>query len=115
MTGPLKQQMLIDNSGGAGGVIGIAKAAKARPDGYTLLLFHVGMATAPALYRKLSYDTLNDFDYIGQIADIPMTLVGKKSLPPEQQAQTAARPRPAPMGNGPGSSSPNPQPAATVS
>ncbi|OLE19264.1 MAG: hypothetical protein AUG50_04180 [Betaproteobacteria bacterium 13_1_20CM_3_63_8] len=82
MTGPLKQQMLIDNSGGAGGVIGIAKAAKARPDGYTLLLFHVGMATAPALYRKLSYDTLNDFDYIGQIADIPMTLVGKKSLPP---------------------------------
>jgi tripartite-type tricarboxylate transporter receptor subunit TctC len=74
----LKQQMIIDNSGGAGGTIGINKAAKARADGYTLLLYHIGMSTAPALYRKLPYDTLSDFDYIGQVADVPMTLVAKK-------------------------------------
>ena len=75
----LKQQMLVENAGGAGGTIGVTKAAKARADGYTLLLYHIGMATAPALYRKLQYDTLNDFDYIGQIADVPMTLIAKKT------------------------------------
>ena len=81
MSGPLKQQMLVENSGGAGGIIGINKVAKARPDGYTLLLYHVGMATAPALYRKLPYDTVNDFEYIGQLADVPMTLVATKKTP----------------------------------
>ena len=77
----LGQTVLIDNSGGAGGIIGINKAAKARADGYTLLMYHIGMSTAPALYRKLPYDTLTDFDYIGQVADIPMTLVAKKATP----------------------------------
>ena len=81
MTGPLKQQVIIENAGGAGGIIGINRAAKARPDGYTLLLYHIGMATAPALYRKLPYDTLNDFDYIGQVADVPMTIIAKKTTP----------------------------------
>src|SRR5437868_1234648 len=81
MSGPLKQTMLIDNSGGAGGTIGVTKAAKARADGYTLMLYHIGMSTAPALYRKLQYDTLNDFDYVGQVADVPMTLVAKKATP----------------------------------
>jgi tripartite-type tricarboxylate transporter receptor subunit TctC len=81
MTEPLKQQLLIDNTGGAGGTIGINKVAKARPDGYTLLLYHIGMATSPALYRKLPYDTLNDFDYIGQVADVPMMLIAKKATP----------------------------------
>ena len=75
----LKQQMIIENVGGAGGTIGINRAAKARPDGYTLLLYHIGMATSPALYRKLQYDTLNDFDYIGQVADVPMMLIAKKT------------------------------------
>jgi tripartite-type tricarboxylate transporter receptor subunit TctC len=82
LTNSLKQQVVIDNSGGAGGTIGINKVAKAKPDGYTLLLMHIGMATAPALYRKLPYDTLNDFEYIGQVADVPMTLLGKKTLAP---------------------------------
>ncbi len=80
LTGILKQQVIIDNSGGAGGTIGINKVAKAKPDGYTLLLMHIGMSTSPALYRKLPYDTLNDFEYIGQVADVPMTLLGKKGL-----------------------------------
>src|SRR4051812_36861103 len=76
----MKNQFIIENAGGAGGIIGINKAAKARADGYTLLLYHIGMSTAPALYRKLPYDTLADFDYIGQVADVPMTLIAKKSM-----------------------------------
>ncbi len=83
LTSSLKQQIIVDNVGGAGGTIGVNKAAKARPDGYTVLLHHIGMSTAPALYRKLPYDTLNDFEYIGQVADVPMTLLGKKALPPD--------------------------------
>src|SRR6267378_1865065 len=83
MGSALKQQMIIDNSGGAGGIIGINKAAKARPDGYTVLLYHIGMSTSPALYRKLPYDTVNDFEYIGQVADVPMTLVAKKEMSPK--------------------------------
>ena len=82
----LRQQMIIENVGGAGGTIGINRAAKAKPDGYTLLLYHIGMATSPALYRKLQYDTLNDFDYIGQVADVPMMLIAKKTM----QASTFA-------------------------
>src|SRR4051812_30171003 len=82
----LKQQMIVENAGGAGGTIGVNKAAKARSDGYTLLLYHIGMATAPTLYRKLQYDTLNDFDYIGQVADVPMMLIAKKTT----QASTFA-------------------------
>ena len=77
-----KSQFVIENAGGAGGIIGISKAAKARADGYTLLLYHIGMSTAPALYRKLPYDTLADFDYVGQVADVPMTLVAKKTMSP---------------------------------
>src|SRR5260221_11043652 len=81
MSNAMKNQFLIENAGGAGGIIGINKAAKARPDGYTLMLYHIGMSTAPALYRKLPYDTLADFDYLGQVADVPMTLIPKKATP----------------------------------
>ena len=82
LTATLKQQIIVDNSGGAGGTIGINKVAKAKNDGYTLLLMHIGMSTSPELYRKLPYDTMNDFEFIGQVADVPMTLLGKKTLPP---------------------------------
>jgi tripartite-type tricarboxylate transporter receptor subunit TctC len=82
LTNLLKQQVIVDNAGGAGGTIGINKVAKAKNDGYTLLLMHIGMSTSPALYRKLPYDTLNDFEFIGQVADVPMTMLGKKTLPP---------------------------------
>jgi tripartite-type tricarboxylate transporter receptor subunit TctC len=77
----LKQQLIIDNSGGAGGTIGINKVAKARPDGYTLLLYHIGMSTMPALYRKLPFDSLKDFEPIGQVADVPMMLIARKTMP----------------------------------
>jgi tripartite-type tricarboxylate transporter receptor subunit TctC len=86
----LKQQMIVENAGGAGGTIGVNKAAKARADGYTLLLYHIGMATAPSLYRKLQYDTLNDFDYIGQVADVPMMLIAKKATPAANFAEFLA-------------------------
>ena len=72
--------LVVENVGGAGGTLGAAKAAKAAPDGYTLLLFHVGMATTPTMYRKLNYNVLNDFEFLGMINDVPMTLVGRKTL-----------------------------------
>ena len=82
MTKVLKQQVLIDNTGGAGGTIAANKVAKARPDGYTILLAHIGMSTAPALYRQLPFNPLTDYEYIGQVADVPMTLIAAKKLPP---------------------------------
>jgi len=86
----IKGTVIIENAGGAGGTIGVTKAAKSRPDGYTLLLYHIGMATAPTLYRKLQYDTLNDFDYVGQVADVPMMLIAKKATPAANFAEFLA-------------------------
>ncbi len=72
---------VVENTVGAGGTIGAARVAKAAPDGYTLLVFHIGMASTPALYRKLPYKPLEDFEYLGMINDVPMTLIGKPTLP----------------------------------
>ena len=83
MSKTLKQQVLIDNTVGAGGTIGVGKVARARPDGYMVLLHHIGMSTAPALYRKLPFNPLTDFEYIGQVADVPMTVIARKDLPPD--------------------------------
>lgn len=77
----LNQTVLIENKTGAGGTIAASYTAKAKPDGYTFLIHHNGMATAPALYRKLSYNPLTDFDYVSQVIDVPMTLIGRKDLP----------------------------------
>jgi len=81
------QTVVIENVGGAGGTLGAAKAAKAAPDGYTFLLHHIGMATSPALYRTLPYKTLEDFEYLGMINEVPMTLVGKPGLPANNYAE----------------------------
>ena len=75
------QTIIIENVGGAGGTLGAGKVAKAAPDGHTFLLHHIGMATAPALYRNLPYKVLDDFEYIGMVNDVPMTLIGRPSLP----------------------------------
>ena len=83
------QTVVIENVGGAGGTLGAAKVAKAAPDGYTLLLHHIGMATAPALYRSLPYKVLDDFEYVGMVNDVPMTLVGRSSLPATSYAELA--------------------------
>ena len=72
--------VVVDNAAGAGATIGIAKVARAKPDGYTLLVTHVAMATTPVLYRKLSYNVETDFEYLGMINDVPMTIIGKPTL-----------------------------------
>ncbi|CAN7178897.1 tripartite tricarboxylate transporter substrate-binding protein [Pseudorhodoferax sp. LjRoot39] len=72
--------VIIENLGGAGSTIGTTKVARAKNDGYTLLVTHVGMATTPVLYRKLSYNYETDFEYLGIINDVPMTLIGKPTL-----------------------------------
>ncbi len=72
---------VVENVNGAGGTIGATKIAKASPDGYSLLLFHIGMAATPALYRKIQYKPLEDFEYLGLVNEVPMTLIGKPQLP----------------------------------
>ena len=71
---------VVENVNGAGGTIGAAKVAKAAPDGHTLLLHHIGMAAASGLYRKLPYKPLDDFDYLGMVNEVPMTIIGKPQL-----------------------------------
>jgi tripartite-type tricarboxylate transporter receptor subunit TctC len=72
---------VVENTLGAGGTLGANRVARAAPDGHTLLVWHVGMATTPIMYRKLSYNPLEDFEYLGMINDVPMTLIGKPQLP----------------------------------
>src|SRR5512139_2418912 len=78
MSKALGQQLVIENVTGAGGTIGTNRVAKAAPDGYTLLLMHVGQATAPALYAKLPFDPIGDFAPIGFVTDLPMLLVASE-------------------------------------
>jgi tripartite-type tricarboxylate transporter receptor subunit TctC len=81
MSKTLKQQVIVENVGGAGGTIAPSRVAKATADGYTILIHHIGMSTAPALYRKLPYNPLTDFEPIGLINEVPMTMVAKKDFP----------------------------------
>lgn len=83
MSSSLKQQVVVENIVGAGGTISYGRVAKSKPDGYSVLLAHIGMSTAPALYRKPSVNPMTDFEYIGQVADVPMTLIAKTGLPPD--------------------------------
>jgi tripartite-type tricarboxylate transporter receptor subunit TctC len=77
---PLGTSVVVDNAAGAGSSIGTAKVANAKPDGYTLLLNHIGMSTMPALYRKLPFSVENDFAYLGMVNDVPMTLIARPSM-----------------------------------
>ena len=83
----LGQTIIVENVGGAGGTLGAARAAKSTPDGYTIFLHHIGHATSATLYRKLPYDTINDFAPIGLVTDVPMTLVTKGGLAPNSLAE----------------------------
>jgi tripartite-type tricarboxylate transporter receptor subunit TctC len=82
MTKTLGQQIIVENVGGAGGTLGAARAAEAEPDGYTLLLHHIGMATSATLYRKLPYDPKTAFAPVGLVTSVPMILVARKDFPP---------------------------------
>ena len=73
--------VVVDNAAGAGGSIGANKVAKANPDGYTLLLHHIGMATMPTLYRNLPFKVESDFEFLGMVNDVPMTIIGRPTLP----------------------------------
>lgn len=82
MTQSLGQQVIVENVGGAGGTIGARRVASADPDGYTLLLHHIGQATSATLYRKLAYDPADAFAPIGLVTDVPMTVVARPDFSP---------------------------------
>jgi tripartite-type tricarboxylate transporter receptor subunit TctC len=86
----LKAQIIIENVGGAGGTIAAARVARSAPDGYTIFMHHIGQSTAPSLYRKLPYDVFQDFEPIGLVTDVPMTLVAKKDFPPNNLKELIA-------------------------
>jgi len=91
MSVPLKQSFVIENVVGAGGTLGTNRVAKATPDGYTLLLMHVGQATAPALYAKLPFDPVSDFSMIGLVTDVPMILVARPNFPAKNLKELVER------------------------
>jgi tripartite-type tricarboxylate transporter receptor subunit TctC len=72
--------IVVDNAAGAGGSIGANKVAKANPDGHTLLLHHIGMATMPTLVRNIPFKVESDFEYLGMVNDVPMTLISRPTL-----------------------------------
>jgi tripartite-type tricarboxylate transporter receptor subunit TctC len=82
--------VVVENALGAGGAIATQKVARATPDGHTLLIHHIGMATMPALIRKPSFDVLNDFDYLGMIHEVPMTIVARPTLEANDYKQLSA-------------------------
>jgi len=86
----LKQQVIVENPSGASGIIGSSRVAKSKPDGYTLLIMNIGMATAPSLFKSLPYNVLNDFEHIGRVSDVPMTVVARKGLPPNNYKELVA-------------------------
>lgn len=90
MSATLGQQVAIENVTGAGGTLGAAKGAQARPDGYTLLLAHIGQSASVTLYRNLPYDPVGAFDTIGLIAEVPMVVVGRRDLPPKDIGELIA-------------------------
>jgi tripartite-type tricarboxylate transporter receptor subunit TctC len=87
MTRVLGQQVIVENVGGASGTIGAARVARADPDGYTILLHTSAQATNTLLYRKLKFDAATDFAPIGVATDVPMTVVGRKDLPPKSAVE----------------------------
>jgi tripartite-type tricarboxylate transporter receptor subunit TctC len=90
MSRSLGQQVVVENAGGAAGTIGMARVAKSPADGYTLAVWHIAQAIAPALYDNLRYHVIDDFDSIGRITDVPMTIVGKANLEPKTAAELIA-------------------------
>ncbi|HEV7260197.1 MAG TPA: tripartite tricarboxylate transporter substrate-binding protein [Bosea sp. (in: a-proteobacteria)] len=82
MSQTLGQALPIENIGGAGGTTGSSRAAKAAPDGYTILVGQMGThGAAPALYPNLSYNPVTDFEHVSQLSDTPIAVFGKKALP----------------------------------
>jgi len=81
MSADLGQQVLVENATGAGGTLASGRLAQAAPDGYTMLLHHMGIATSASLYRNLPYDPQTAFGYVGQVTTVPMLLVSRPDYP----------------------------------
>ncbi|PTM39769.1 tripartite tricarboxylate transporter substrate-binding protein [Bosea sp. 124] len=90
MKSALNQNVIVENALGAGGTTGTARAARAAPDGYTVLLMHTGLATAPALYDKLPFSPTKDLAPIGLVTDVTMTLVGRPDYPAKNLQELVA-------------------------
>jgi tripartite-type tricarboxylate transporter receptor subunit TctC len=90
MRKPLGVSVVVDNAGGAGGAIGANKVAKAPPDGYTILLHHISMATMPTLVRNIPFKVESDFEYLGMVNEVPMTVIGRPTLPANNYRELAA-------------------------
>ena len=81
MSKSLGQTVIVENVGGAGGTIGVGKVITAPNDGYTILLMHIGISTAPSLYRTLKYDVNKDLEPVGLVTEVPMTMIAKADFP----------------------------------
>jgi tripartite-type tricarboxylate transporter receptor subunit TctC len=90
MTKTLGQTVIVENTAGAGGTIGVEKVATGKPDGYMLLLMHIGISTAPSLYRNLRFDPTKDLEPIGLVTNVPMTVIANKDFPPKDMKELIA-------------------------
>jgi tripartite-type tricarboxylate transporter receptor subunit TctC len=91
MTKPMGQTVVVENKPSAGGLVGAETVKNAKPDGYTILIHHIGMATTPTLYRKaLRFDPLKDYEYIGLVNEVPMTIIGKPGFQPKDMKELVA-------------------------
>jgi tripartite-type tricarboxylate transporter receptor subunit TctC len=87
MSKTLGQSIVVENVGGAGGTVGATRAKNAVPDGYTVFLHHIGMSTAPSLYRKLQFNPQTDFEALGLVVDVPMSLIARSDFPASNFAE----------------------------
>jgi tripartite-type tricarboxylate transporter receptor subunit TctC len=87
MTQSLGQQIVIENIGGAGGMIAAAKAARAAPDGYTIMIHQVALAAGVTMYQNLTFDAVKDFTPIGLINTAASTWAARPDLPPNNLAE----------------------------
>ena len=85
----LGQTIVVENKGGAGGTIGTTQVARAKPDGYQILLMHIGFSTAPSLYKNPGYDPFEGFEPIGLVVDVPMTVIARSDFPPNDVKELA--------------------------
>jgi tripartite-type tricarboxylate transporter receptor subunit TctC len=90
MSKALGQTVIVENVAGAGGTIGPKKVAASKPDGYTLVLMHIGISTSVTLYRNLGYNPVTDLEPIGLVTDVPMTFIARKDFPPKDMKELIA-------------------------
>jgi len=86
----LGETVVVQNLAGAGSVVGSMQVAKAKPDGYTLLINHMGLSTVPALYKKIAFDPLSSFEFVGLYAEAPMMIMARKEFAPKTFAELVA-------------------------